>query len=80
MSKLATDLTVHVTPIADSVEWTGKARYLESTDVDENGKFTVIGDKGRFSWVVYGKRGSIDVEPLKSETNVCGDGPYRYIR
>jgi hypothetical protein len=45
----------------------------------ENGSFTVYGKNGRFFWVVYGERCAIDVEPLKSETNVKGTGPYKWI-
>jgi len=45
----------------------------------KNNKFTVYGDKGPFSWVVYGKRGSIEVEPSKDSVKVKGDGPYKYI-
>ena len=45
----------------------------------ENKQFNVYGQNGKFHWIVHGKRGDIDVEPLKSETNVGGSGPYKYV-
>jgi hypothetical protein len=32
-----------------------------------------------FFWTVYGKRQTIEVEPLKQKVNVKGEGPYRWI-
>jgi hypothetical protein len=32
-----------------------------------------------FNWVVYGMRLPIEVEPLKSESVVFGEGPYCWI-
>jgi len=45
----------------------------------EKGKFRVYGEPGEFTWLVYGKRGSINVEPRKDSVNVKGDGPYKWI-
>jgi hypothetical protein len=45
----------------------------------EDGKFMVYGQNGRFFWLVHALRLPINVEPLKSETVVKGDGPYKYI-
>jgi hypothetical protein len=45
----------------------------------EDGKFMVYGRNGRFFWLVHALRVPINVEPLKSETVVKGDGPYKYI-
>lgn len=51
----------------------------------ENGQFTIkcSGPDGtKISWLVKAERkdaAGFDVEPLKSEVTVCGDGPYRYL-
>jgi hypothetical protein len=74
-SVLAKDFTVHVTPILDWDE--DQIRVLNSTLV-KNNQFKVIGDKGKFSWLVYGKRHDINVEPKKNEIQVKGDGPYKW--
>ena len=70
---LATDFTVHITPI-----YNGKIRTLNSTLV-ENGQFSVHGEPGPFSWMVYAKRASIEVEPKKDAVNLKGSGPYRWV-
>ncbi len=41
--------------------------------------FTVYGEPGPFNWLVHGTRGASNVEPLKSEVDVKGSGPYRWI-
>jgi len=33
----------------------------------------------KFFWMVNALRENIKVEPLKSETEIRGDGPYKYI-
>ena len=73
VDSFATDFTVHITPI-----YNGKIRVLNSSEV-ENGEFTVYGESGSFSWIVYGKRGSINVEPNKTEVQLKGQGPYKWI-
>jgi len=45
----------------------------------ENGKFSVHGENGRFNWTAIGKRSDINVEPLKSQSNIKGFGPYKWI-
>jgi hypothetical protein len=72
-SILATDFTISLTQIYD-----GRTTLLTTTDVVNN-SFTVYGDCCEFFWIVYGKRASIDVEPLKDSVTVQGDGPYKYI-
>ena len=67
------DFTVNITP-----KFNGKLRLLNVGDV-ENGVFKVYGDSGPFSWVVFGKRHNIDVEPKKNSVVVKGDGPYTYL-
>jgi hypothetical protein len=76
VSTLATDYTVQITPI-----------YTDDTPLEKpyrvsrikNGKFTVYGEPGSFFWHVYGKRFDIDVEPLKSDVTIKGQGPYKWI-
>jgi hypothetical protein len=70
---LAVDLTVQVTPI-----YNGAVRILNASCVSNN-KFTVYGDSGDFHWHVYGRRLSVVVEPKKSDVDVRGEGPYRWI-
>ena len=73
---LATDFTVHVTPIFD--EENDNDGHYKVTEV-KNGKFRMYGPPGRVNWIVYGSRGAIEVEPERSKTNVNGDGPYKWI-
>jgi hypothetical protein len=72
---IAYDLQVQATPVADQ-------KYIKQvnvSEVDENGRFRIIGDAGKVNWVVYGKRHDIRVEPLRSDVAVRGDGPYKYL-
>jgi hypothetical protein len=61
---LATNFTVHVTPIfdEDNIEENGTYKVTAV----KNGKFKIYGPKGRVNWIVYGSRGDIEVEPKKS--------------
>jgi hypothetical protein len=70
----AKDFVVLVTAIYD-----GKVKTFAATEVDKNGQFIVYGENGKFNWIAVGKRDSINVEPLKSELNVNGFGPYKWI-
>ena len=45
----------------------------------ENNTFTVFGKSCNFSYIVFGKRDEIDVEPDKSKYELKGDGPYTYL-
>jgi hypothetical protein len=73
---LATDFTVHVTPIFD--EENDNDGHYKVTEV-KNGRFRIYGPPGRVNWIVYGSRGAIEVEPERSKTHVNGDGPYKWI-
>lgn len=68
---LATKWTAHLTRIYDGKD-TGNLIYSRV----ENNAFNVYGDPGAFSWIVYGKRGSIEAEPNKADVQLRGDGPY----
>jgi hypothetical protein len=73
VSTLAYEFTVNLTPVYD-----GKLHLL-STSLVENNKFNVYGDNCFFFWTVYGKRFDIDVEPIKTQVTVKGDGPYLHL-
>ena len=70
----AYDFTINVTAIYD-----GKIKVYAVSEVNENGMFNVYGDNGRFNWTAIGKRGDINIEPLKVESDVKGFGPYKWI-
>jgi len=78
VKNLATDFTVHLTPIYEE-EMNINMTTLVSSEV-ENNQFTVYGDNCDFFWVVHGKRGIIDVEPLKKDVAIKGDGPYKWFQ
>jgi hypothetical protein len=73
VSNFATDFTIQITPI-----YNGKINVLNSSEVLNNA-FIVYGENCKFYWNVFGKRLDIEVEPLKTEVDVKGDGPYLYI-
>jgi hypothetical protein len=75
VDKLATDFTVQITPIYSGLT---KNATLYTSEVEDNA-FTVYGSNGKFYWLVHGKRCDIEVEPLKSVTDVKGTGPYKWI-
>ena len=74
---LAKDFTVNVTHIFD--EETDSEPITYAATPIKNNKFRIYGKPGKVSWVVYGSRGNIEVEPLKSSVDVKGDGPYKWI-
>jgi hypothetical protein len=74
VENLATDFTIQITPIYSGK----KMEQLYASEV-ENNSFTVYGENCKFFWFVQGKRGDINVEPFKSNTDVKGSGPYRWI-
>jgi hypothetical protein len=76
VSEFAQDFTVSLTPV--HMKGQRRTSLLEASEVN-NGVFTVYGSPGPFHWVVFGKRGNVVVEPYKSQVEVKGDGPYRYI-
>ena len=73
VSSFATDFFIQVTPI-----YNGKINIYNTSEIDNN-KFTVYGDNGEFFWLVKGRRMEIDVDPNKSDVEVKGNGPYRWI-
>jgi hypothetical protein len=75
VEKLARDFTIQITPI-----YSGKKIEQLYTSEVFNNSFTVHGENSKFYWLVHGKRSDIaEIEPLKSETILKGDGPYKWI-
>ena len=77
VSKLATDLTVNVTPIIDSIE--SNIPLLAVLNVSNNSFTVKASSPCRFNWVVHGKRENIESEVSKRNVKVEGDGPYKYV-
>jgi hypothetical protein len=77
---LANDFTIYVTPVLSENVIEPYFPKLIATPV-RNGKFKVYCDMVpcEFDYLVFGKRKSIEVEPLKALTCVKGDGPYKWI-
>ena len=66
--------TIQVTPI-----YNGSVRTLNCSEYDiKTNSFEVFGTEGPFYWTFTAKRCDVNVEPLKAETNVNGDGPYLF--
>ncbi|MCX8482826.1 MAG: hypothetical protein ORN50_04545, partial [Crocinitomicaceae bacterium] len=76
VDKLAYNFTVSLTGIFN--EQTQIISTYNASEV-ENGRFRVYGPPGKFHWLVYGERAPVEVEPLKSASNVKGFGPYTWI-
>jgi hypothetical protein len=72
-SQIASSFTVQVTPIYD-----GKIKTYNCSRVVDN-TFAVYGENGEFNWLVHGLRLPMNVEPLKSEVILKGDGPYTWL-
>jgi hypothetical protein len=75
VKNLGYDFTIHVTPIYSGK----KLLYPLQVSEIENNSFIVYGENTKFNWLVHGKRGDIEVEPLKSSVHVKGTGPYKWI-
>ena len=73
ISGWATDFTITVTAVYD-----GKLKLYNTSEITDEGAFTVYGENGTFNWLAIGKRGNINPEPNKNEIIVKGDGPYKY--
>jgi hypothetical protein len=73
VDKLASDFTIQITHIYD-----GKHTNY-STSVVKDNKFTVFGNNGKFFWVIFGTRNTINIEPYKKDVILHGNGPYKWI-
>ena len=75
VKNLAFDFTTQITPIYD-----GKIKTQNYTTTEViNNEFTVHGENGKFFWTVFGMRGHINVEPDKTDVEIKGNGPYKWI-
>ena len=74
VANLAYVFTIQITHIYD-----GQVKTYSSSRV-KNNQFTVYGPNGEFFWMANGTRGETVVEPLKTDVDVRGDGPYRWIQ
>ena len=76
VKNLADDFTIHVTSINRAVCLGVSILSNNSFDV-----FTELktDDTIHFNWLVFGSRGSINVEPKKNNIQLYGDGPYKWI-
>ena len=77
VSSFATNFSINITPIYSDVS---DENIVYRTSRVKDNAFTVHGKNGSFYWIVYGQRGKVDVEPKKSDVQVSGDGPYKYIK
>jgi hypothetical protein len=74
VEKLAHNFTIQITPIYSGKE----IKQLYASAVFNN-SFTVYGENAKFYWLVHGTRSNIKTEPLKSQTILKGNGPYKWI-
>jgi hypothetical protein len=71
------EFTAIVTPICQTA---GDVHRKIGAGKVENGAFTVYGtDAGEFNWLVVAKRAALNVEPLKGESKLRGNGPYVWL-
>jgi len=76
---IAKKFNVQISPIYDSQKTNQNYLLQYSSSQVQNGKFTVYGPPGKFSYLVHATREEFEVEPLKSSVTVKGNGPYTFI-
>jgi len=71
------NFSINLTPIKNM----NKSRSKLPLEVSEvkNNKFSVYGEPCSFYWLVHATRLNIEVEPLRSDVTLKGDGPYTYL-
>ena len=74
VTNLASEFTVQLTPIYQDKQ----INQIYASEMIDN-SFQVYGENCKFYWLVQGKRRDIDIEPLKTNTIVKGNGPYTWI-
>jgi hypothetical protein len=77
VSAFADNFTIQITQIYEENQ---DQNVIFKTSRVKDNAFTVYGSNGSFYWVVYGQRGKVEVEPKKSDVELKGDGPYKYLR
>jgi hypothetical protein len=79
---VASNFSVHLTPILDSSKGEqptlGSVRVYYASEVEDN-YFDVVGDNGRFFWIVHGQRHAIKTEVDKASVILQGSGPYQWL-
>lgn len=73
VQSFAHNFTIQITPI-----YNGKLIVLNTTEINNN-QFNVYGENCKFHWHLTGKRFDFEIEPLKTDVEVKGQGPYLYI-
>jgi hypothetical protein len=73
VDRFSYDFNVQITQIHNG----NKDLYTVSEVIDN--KFIVYGTNGKFFWVVFGCRNIIEVEPLKTNVKLNGNGPYTWL-
>jgi hypothetical protein len=76
------DFTIQITSVLPEKDETNdKLEPIQPYRVSrvKNNTFIVQGSPGAFFWHASGKRFDIEVEPLRQDTKVNGEGPYKWI-
>jgi hypothetical protein len=76
VSHIGTNYNIQITPIYDG----RKKEVYEVGEIYNDKYFQVYGGNGSFYWVVFAERRAIEVEPLKDNVTILGQGPYTYIQ
>ena len=78
VSKLASNITINITPIYDPLNKENK--NLEVSEYNNsNNSFDVYGKNSKFYWIVYGERKPLISEQNKDDVIIEGNGPYKWI-
>jgi len=73
------DFNIQISPIyTKNYGFNKEEDYYVEHNKDTN-VFTVYGPPGKFSYLVHATREEFEVEPLKSDVRVKGNGPYTFI-
>lgn len=78
VSKLATDLTIYITPFEEKVDEDNIIFPAYKTQKTEKGFKVFSSIPHTYDWMILGKRFDIDVEPDKKDIQIYGNGPYRW--
>jgi hypothetical protein len=76
---VASDFSVHLTPILGKESTPlGSVRVYYASEVEDN-YFDVVGDNGRFFWIVHGQRHAVQTDVDKASFKLEGSGPYQWL-
>jgi len=82
VDRLATNFTVHLTPIAKDESEQDEWIHVKTTTVFQN-RFTIYASAPcEVHWMVFGTRRDVplEVEVKKDHMTVRGEGPYKWIQ